>query len=99
MELSSARPRMLIDRIMGGRGHLSNHEAIEAIRQIQPRDHVVLLHLSAQCNCPHLVRSLHEKIGHRFTVASPSEPTAWIELRGACTTVVKPRAVELLLFS
>lgn len=61
MQLASNRPTFLKDRIMGGRGHLSNDECIEVVRALMWPDspeQVVLLHLSRECNCPHLVRQL-----------------------------------------
>jgi phosphoribosyl 1,2-cyclic phosphodiesterase len=61
MQESSNRPRFLKDRIMGGRGHLSNAECIDAVRAIAWPDEpeqVVLLHLSRDCNCRELVGDL-----------------------------------------
>lgn len=61
LQQESPRPAFLKRRIMGGSGHLSNAQAIAAIRTIASRSdlqHVVLLHLSKQCNCPRLVRAL-----------------------------------------
>ncbi len=61
LQQASPRPAFLKRRIMGGSGHLSNEQAIAAIDAIARRSrlqHVVLLHLSRQCNCPNLVRSL-----------------------------------------
>ena len=67
MELSSARPAFLKRRIMGGRGHLSNDQALRAVREILDRcerasrrlpQHIVLLHRSRECNCPKLLRKL-----------------------------------------
>ena len=61
LQQESPRPAFLKRRIMGGSGHLSNAQAITAIRAIASNSslqHVVLLHLSRQCNCPDLVRGL-----------------------------------------
>ncbi len=61
LQQASPRPAFLKRRIMGGRGHLSNDQAIAAIDAVARRSnlqHVVLLHLSRQCNCPDLVRRL-----------------------------------------
>lgn len=62
---TSGRPEFLVRRITGGRGHLSNRECLEAVRQLtrEPTlpatiEHVVLLHLSRDCNCPDLVAGL-----------------------------------------
>ncbi|MEY2716643.1 MAG: putative metallo-hydrolase YycJ, partial [Planctomycetota bacterium] len=87
MQLASDRPAFLKDRIMGGKGHLSNEECIEAVRAIAwPRgpEHVVLLHLSRDCNCPDLVRSLWKaalpELEPRLTIARPFDPIGPIRL-------------------
>lgn len=89
MQESSGRPRVLKDRIMGGKGHLSNAECVEAVRRIAWPDepaHVVLLHLSRDCNDPALVRGLWERelpaLAGRLTIAEPRTPTAPLRLRG-----------------
>lgn len=70
MQVESTRPQFLKNRIMNGRGHLSNDEAFAAIRRILDRSdelhrrlpsHVVLLHRSDECNCPNLVRELFSR--------------------------------------
>ncbi len=87
MQLASNRPGFLKDRIMGGKGHLSNEECIDAVRAIAwPREpeHIVLLHLSRECNCPDLVRGLWRNalpaLEPRLTIARPFEPIAPIRL-------------------
>jgi phosphoribosyl 1,2-cyclic phosphodiesterase len=62
MQQSSGRPAYLIDRIMGGRGHLSNHQALEvaqALDRSHPLERLILLHLSRQCNAPEVVHQLY----------------------------------------
>ncbi|MSR17755.1 MAG: MBL fold metallo-hydrolase [Phycisphaerales bacterium] len=58
MQVRSSRPEYLKERIMGGKGHLSNEQSIRAIAAIS-RDKVpstvLLLHLSQECNCPELL--------------------------------------------
>jgi ribonuclease BN (tRNA processing enzyme) len=83
MQVESGRPLALIERIMGGRGHLSNQEAVEAIGRIAPRRHVVLLHLSRQCNDPAVVASLHAGAGYGVTISSQEAPTGWVAIAGA----------------
>jgi phosphoribosyl 1,2-cyclic phosphodiesterase len=86
MQLASPRPAMLKNRIMGGSGHLSNHQAFEAICRIIQRStrlprHVVLLHLSRQCNCPAIVRSLfaqHPILTSRLCLSHATVPTPWL---------------------
>ena len=76
----SDRPEFLKRRIMGGRGHLSNQECVEAIHAIEPRDHVVLLHLSRECNCPLLVASLHDGADYAMTISAQEKATRWVRL-------------------
>jgi hypothetical protein len=90
MQLASARPWFLKRRIMGGRGHLSNEQALEAIRRIFEKAdrrrgklpaHVVLLHRSRQCNCPRLVRKLFARdprIAQRLTLAEQYSRSQWL---------------------
>jgi phosphoribosyl 1,2-cyclic phosphodiesterase len=80
MQLMSDRPEFLIDRIMGGAGHLSNEEALEAALHICDTCEVhaiVLLHRSEQCNCPQRIRDLWgDRASHlldRMIVASQHE--------------------------
>lgn len=89
MQEASGRPRVLKDRIMGGKGHLSNGQCVEAVRTIAWPDepaHVVLLHLSRDCNHPALVRRLWEQelpaLAARLSIAEPREPLAPIRMRG-----------------
>jgi phosphoribosyl 1,2-cyclic phosphodiesterase len=102
MQEDSNRPWFLKRRITGGSGHLSNHEALAAIKQILDRakylpDHIVLLHRSRQCNCPKLVRKLFSKdarIAPRLILAEQFERTHW--LRPRCIT---PATGEQLLLA
>jgi hypothetical protein len=76
---------------MGGRGHLSNAQALSAVRTVFDRSaragrqlpqHVVLLHRSQQCNCPRLVRELFSqdaRIAPRLVLAEQYERTGWIQ--------------------
>ena len=95
MQEQSARPYFLKQRIMGGRGHLSNEQALAAVRQILDRcdrcgarlpAHIVLLHRSRQCNCPNLVRKLFSRdarIARRLTLAEQFERSGWLRSRPA----------------
>jgi phosphoribosyl 1,2-cyclic phosphodiesterase len=87
MQLESARPPFLKRRIMGGAGHLSNEQALDAVLAIASRcrlQHIVLLHLSRQCNCPDLVRRLYEarapELRDFLTISSQHAPTAMLAL-------------------
>lgn len=50
MQLASTRPDFLKSRIMGGRGHLSNQQSARAVAAIAPKEALILLHLSRECN-------------------------------------------------
>lgn len=93
MQQDSGRPWFLKQRITGGRGHLSNDQALAAVRQILDRSqargmrlpaHIVLLHRSRQCNCPNLVRRMFSRdarIAPRLTLAEQFRPTGWMRIR------------------
>jgi len=83
MQRASGRSPYLIDRIMGGRGHLSNAEALDvarAVDRVQPLAALVLLHLSRQCNCPRLVEGLYAErapeLHGRLHISGQHAPTA-----------------------
>lgn len=90
MQNCSSRPWFLKDRITGGSGHLSNAQALQAIRLILNRcesqgsrmpAHVVLLHRSQECNCPNLLRELFcqdPRIAKRLTLAEQHVRTEWL---------------------
>lgn len=80
LQLASARPAFLKRRIMGGAGHLSNYEALAAVEAIAPTHHVVLLHLSQQCNRPDVVAALHGGSDYALTIAEQHRPTRWISI-------------------
>jgi phosphoribosyl 1,2-cyclic phosphodiesterase len=86
MQINSARPLFLKRRIMGGHGHLSNFQALAAIRKLLDRtrrlpDHIVLLHRSQECNCADLVLQLFStdrRIASRLTLAQQHERSQWL---------------------
>ena len=96
MEEASDRPRFLKERVMGGRGHLSNEESLEAALAVASTSElqaIVLLHLSLQCNRPDIVERLwSERAGHLRDRLTISE-----QFRPAPTVVARPRAREQLL--
>ena len=63
LELSSGRSQFLIRRVLGRHGHLSNEQASELLRGILSHStpgrlrHLVLLHLSRECNRRHLAEA------------------------------------------
>jgi phosphoribosyl 1,2-cyclic phosphodiesterase len=85
-QLESERPAMLKNRIMGGSGHLSNDQTLEAVRKIFDRSnrklrHLVLLHLSRQCNDPAIIRGLylrHPDLANRLHLSTQNTPTPWL---------------------
>jgi phosphoribosyl 1,2-cyclic phosphodiesterase len=91
MQLASPRPEYLKRRIMEGHGHLSNQQALHLVRRLESLgglpEHVVLLHLSEQCNHPDVVHDLWRReaahLHARMRVAMRREPTAPIEMASA----------------
>lgn len=86
---ASGRPEFLRQRITGGAGHLANEQALDAVLAIDAASpgglgHVVLLHLSRDCNCPEHVRELwRERAAHlapRLLITEQDAPAPWIEL-------------------
>ncbi|MBX3317103.1 MAG: MBL fold metallo-hydrolase [Phycisphaeraceae bacterium] len=94
LELASDRPEFLKRRIMGGSGHISNEESASAARAIGPREHLVLLHLSRQCNSPSIALGHHAGIGCPITVSTHAEPTMPIRILGTGTAPLSPPRVE-----
>ena len=84
LQLRSCRPAFLKHRIMNGSGHLSNQQSFDAIASMAPREHVVLLHLSQECNSPELALQLHSGSNYSLTIAAQDEPTRWVPIRPAC---------------
>lgn len=80
LQRASDRPEFLKRRIMGGSGHLSNQESAKAVAAIRPREHVVLLHLSRQCNDPELAARVHARGPCPVTIAGQFEPTRWVSI-------------------
>ncbi|MFO0826627.1 MAG: MBL fold metallo-hydrolase [Phycisphaerales bacterium] len=110
MQLASDRPRFLKRRIMGGRGHLSNEQSLASALRVANASElqaIVLLHLSRQCNCPELVRTLWQaKAAHladRMVVSSQFAPTRTITAaprprRAIPVEIVEEHEREPLLF-
>ena len=108
MERESSRPFYLKQRIMGGQGHLSNEQALEAVRAILDRTeelhgadrlprHIVLLHRSRECNCPKLVKNLFSKdrrIAQVLTLTHQEERTAWLSARSVRARVAEQLTME-----
>ncbi|WP_295767691.1 MBL fold metallo-hydrolase [uncultured Mucilaginibacter sp.] len=60
MLASGSYPYHLKKRISGGRGHLSNHQALELFKLHRPQfmSHLLLAHLSKDNNCPDVARNM-----------------------------------------
>jgi phosphoribosyl 1,2-cyclic phosphodiesterase len=98
MQRRSGRPWFLVQRIMGGRGHLSNEQALDAVKRIVARTqsnhgklpaHVVLLHRSRECNCPQLLRDLFSRdarLAPGLVLAEQYERTQWLRADRALRT-------------
>jgi len=82
LQREPGRPEFLVSRITGGCGHLSNEQAYETAKRVRPREHVVLLHLSQECNRPDRALRLHAREPYACIVSSAREPTPWIRIGG-----------------
>jgi phosphoribosyl 1,2-cyclic phosphodiesterase len=95
LQRNSGRSYHLVERNLGPRGHLSNDQGAELIKEVLSRStrgtlqHVVLLHLSQQCNLPELaLESAREAIrstSSRIIVHAGEQAVA------SPNIVVKPR--------
>lgn len=105
LQAASDRPEFLKRRITGGAGHLSNEQAAVATRRIAPREHVVLLHLSAQCNERTIAARHHDGAPYTLTIAPRAEPSPWVHVAATQPRVhVTPRQpaaipVQTMLFA
>jgi phosphoribosyl 1,2-cyclic phosphodiesterase len=64
MQRQSGRPTYLKRRIMGGLGHLSNIQSLEAVQELSCQtslQHIAALHLSRQCNEPGLITAMYAR--------------------------------------
>jgi phosphoribosyl 1,2-cyclic phosphodiesterase len=99
MQQASERPWFLKRRIMGGSGHLSNEQCARAVGQIAPRSHVVLLHLSRECNHPELALQPHAGAAYELTVTHHERPSRWVPVRPTPRASLPPLPpVQLSLF-
>jgi phosphoribosyl 1,2-cyclic phosphodiesterase len=93
MQRRSRRSPHLIARNLGDRGHLSNAQGAEFVSAVLGRSgsrsvrHLVLLHLSRQCNSPTLavrtaraaVRGTGRRVSVHAALQSPAHPNLWLE--------------------
>lgn len=78
MQQRSGRPAFLVRRIMGGGGHLSNQQSADLAFRIAPRGHIVLLHLSRQCNTSDAAKAAYDGCPISLTISSHDTPTGRI---------------------
>ncbi|UYQ95337.1 MBL fold metallo-hydrolase [Chitinophaga horti] len=97
-------PYFLKNRIRGGKGHLSNRQALEVFLAHRPAfmTHLFLSHLSKDNNNPELVQSLFDQhAGNtRIVVASRYEETAVYHIQlPSAAPVARPTVTVLELFN
>jgi phosphoribosyl 1,2-cyclic phosphodiesterase len=87
--LQSDRSYSLKSRIAGRMGHLSNQQTIDLLKEVLTvrTRHVILAHLSSDCNTPQIAKTGVEKLinqmglnGLNLQVAKQDEPLETIEL-------------------
>lgn len=87
MQRNSRRSPALVARNLGDRGHLSNEQGAELVAAVLSRSgtetvrHVVLLHLSQQCNDPelalHIARKAIRQSGRRVSLHAARQALAY----------------------
>ncbi|MCH2153608.1 MAG: MBL fold metallo-hydrolase [Phycisphaerales bacterium] len=95
MQEQSDRPAFLKQRIMGGQGHLSNREALEAVTSVSDRSrlqHIAMLHLSQQCNDPDRLLRLWQdeapQLHERLVLSRQNTPTDLLRIQPATTELL-----------
>ena len=92
MQRRSGRPPALIARVLGDRGHLSNAQGADFVAAVLARSrpgtirHLVLLHLSHQCNLPHLalgvaraaIRGTGRRVALHAALQAAAHPNLWL---------------------
>lgn len=101
MQMNSLRPAALKRRIMGGLGHLSNEQALDAVLRLAEHSdlrHIALLHLSRHCNDPRIVQRLYARrapdLLDRLTISNQHQPTPLLHIsraRGRPTSAAQPQ--------
>lgn len=94
-------PYFLKQRIIGGRGHLSNSEALELYSQHRPKflTHLLLCHLSRQNNHPSLVKALFSKVAETVLVeVAPRTIETLVYFVGKAPKQISQKPLQLQLF-
>lgn len=102
LDADTKRPWSIKQRISGRHGHLSNDQTADLVRELAHGDlhHIVLGHLSDDCNDPDMVRQRIHAVLHeagvkevRVHCAARHEPLPWLEVarrRSVPVTVAAP---------
>ncbi|MCA9290314.1 MAG: MBL fold metallo-hydrolase [Phycisphaerales bacterium] len=108
MQLASERHWRLKRRIMGGAGHLSNDQCLDAVRRIAETSRlsrIVLLHLSQDCNDPTIVQRLYveraPELLDQLTLSHQTTPTGMLRVERSDEVMPDPRprtGEQLLMF-
>jgi ribonuclease BN (tRNA processing enzyme) len=113
MQRGSGRSPALIARVLGDRGHLSNAQGADFVTAVLARSrlgtvrHLVLLHLSQQCNEPHLAlgvaRSAIRPTGRRVVLhaalQAAAHPNLWLTPARRRVVLGRPDSSTRLLFA
>jgi phosphoribosyl 1,2-cyclic phosphodiesterase len=100
---SGSYPVSLKDRIRGGKGHLSNTQAMELFLNHRPpfMSHLFLSHLSENNNSPKLVKNLFSGVAGKteIVIASRKKETQLFHIRNrpGFSNLAPPRPAELQL--
>lgn len=97
----SSRPAFLKQRIMGGRGHLSNEQSLDLVLRLAANgrapSRIALLHLSRECNNPDLIRDLYaaraEHLLERLVITHQDHPSPWIDVHSREHAATAPATV------
>jgi phosphoribosyl 1,2-cyclic phosphodiesterase len=93
-------PIHLKRRIKGGKGHLSNIEALEVFNNHRPpfMSHLLLSHLSEQNNCPDLVKELFARHAGNtnIVIASRYEQTPLYKIEGKIDSAILQKRQTVL---
>lgn len=94
-------PAHLKERIRGGYGHISNHQALQLFLEHRPpfMSHLLLGHLSKNNNRPEIVEEMFTRVAGdtQIIIASRYEESAVVELGGDAKSD-RPQYVQISLF-
>jgi phosphoribosyl 1,2-cyclic phosphodiesterase len=106
LQQASTRPWFLKQRIMGGRGHLSNEESAAAVARLAAGGTIrqlVLLHLSIECNRPAIAAEAMSaavpSLAATMVVSKPFEPSPVLRVRCMRGSAPDPREDSVALAS